>query len=245
MNYLGKIDNYIRDVDAAQNIEEVCVAVRTHIEPQGFERFTYALLISPHGPVNKPLYISTYPSEWANRYVQQKYASRDLIMRFVATTLRPFLWDEVSEHAEITKVQHQIFNEASDFNILSGGSVPIHGPGAVKASFAVASSLPEPEFARLFLAQRHELHLVATYAHERMLDIGLIKDPRLSFKLTPREVDVLTWTACGKTAWEISEILSLSEDTVREYIKNACRALNTNNKTHAIAVALVNGLIII
>jgi DNA-binding CsgD family transcriptional regulator len=56
---------------------------------------------------------------------------------------------------------------------------------------------------------------------------------------------VMTWSARGKTAWEISEILSLSEGTVRDHIKNACRKLDTSNKTHAIAVALLHGLIML
>ena len=244
MNYLGHIEQYICDVDAAQNIEDVCKAVHKHIGPQGFESFTYALILSPRGPMEKPLYISTYPSSWANHYVENHYASKDVVMRIVTSTLRPFLWSDLAEQGKLNLTQRKIFNEATEFKIKSGGSIPIHGPGAAKASFAIASELPEKDFAPLFLSQRHELHLVATYAHERMLDIGLQKEGAPIYKLTPREADVLLWTAHGKTAWEISEILSLSEETVREYIKSACRTLNTNNKTHAIAVALVHGLIV-
>jgi len=76
-----------------------------------------------------------------------------------------------------------------------------------------------------------------------------MNDPRttLSYpseKLTPREVDVMTWTARGKTRAEISVILSISEETVKDYITNACRKLDAVNKTQAAAKALVFGLIL-
>ena len=244
MSYLGQIEQYISEIDSSQNIEDICCALRKHLEPQGFECFTYALLLSPRGPLKKPIYISTYPADWVAHYIENQYPSKDLVNRYVIGTLRPFLWNSLSQHDSFSQTQRKIFNEATEFKIQSGGSLPIHGPGQAKASFAVASYLPENEFAQLFLTQRHELHLVATYAHERILDIGLEKSESPTFKLSPREIDVLIWTAQGKTAWEISKILSLSEDTVKGYIKGACRKLNTNNKTHAIAVALMNGLII-
>jgi LuxR family quorum sensing-dependent transcriptional regulator len=105
--------------------------------------------------------------------------------------------------------------------------------------------MSDKEFAKLFKTQRHELQLVATYAHERMLQIGFRPDASFSLKLTPREIEVMTWSARGKTAWEISEILTVSEGTIRDHIKNACRKLETSNKTHAIAVALLHGVIML
>ena len=64
-----------------------------------------------------------------------------------------------------------------------------------------------------------------------------------SEKLTPREIEVMTLTAYGKTRCEISQILTLSEETVKDYVVRACRKLNAANKTHAITIALILGLI--
>ncbi len=61
--------------------------------------------------------------------------------------------------------------------------------------------------------------------------------------LTPREAEVLMWTACGKTCEEISSFLFLSKETIRSQIKSACRKLDANNKTHAIAIALAHGVL--
>jgi DNA-binding CsgD family transcriptional regulator len=62
-------------------------------------------------------------------------------------------------------------------------------------------------------------------------------------QLSPRETEVLRWTACGKTSGEISNLLSITEDTVNAHIKNACLKLDAANKTHATAIALLHGVI--
>lgn len=64
-----------------------------------------------------------------------------------------------------------------------------------------------------------------------------------SARLTPREKEILTWTAEGKTCFEISLMLSISEETARTHIKNVCNKLNAVNKTQATTIALMLGLI--
>lgn len=143
----------------------------------------------------------------------------------------------------LTDSQRLIFNESREFGLHSGASVPIHGPGKAKGSFSVANSMPEEEFNKLFLMRRHEIHLIATYAHEKILTFGLTSPSGPNIKLSPREIEILTWTAQGKTRWEISSILSISEDTVKKHIDHCCGKLNVSNKTHAVAVAMTHALI--
>ena len=61
--------------------------------------------------------------------------------------------------------------------------------------------------------------------------------------LSQREIEILTWSARGKTYPEISMILSIAEDTIKTYVERASKKLNTTNKTHAVAVAVARGLI--
>lgn len=56
--------------------------------------------------------------------------------------------------------------------------------------------------------------------------------------LTTGERRVLLWCGNGKTSFEISRILGLSEHTVNHYIASAVRKLDAANRTHAIAKAL-------
>ena len=61
--------------------------------------------------------------------------------------------------------------------------------------------------------------------------------------LSPREIEVLKWTADGKTADDIAEILNVSRNTINFHIKNAVRKLQAANKTAAVVKAAVSGLL--
>jgi LuxR family quorum sensing-dependent transcriptional regulator len=62
-------------------------------------------------------------------------------------------------------------------------------------------------------------------------------------KLTPRESEVLRWVANGKSAWEVGEILHITKRTVDEHVQTAVRKLNAANRTHAVALALRDGIL--
>ena len=61
--------------------------------------------------------------------------------------------------------------------------------------------------------------------------------------LTARESEVLGWIKAGKNNWEISEILHISERTVKFHVANLCRKLGANTRAHAVAIALQRGLL--
>lgn len=61
--------------------------------------------------------------------------------------------------------------------------------------------------------------------------------------LTPRERDSLALVAEGKTDWEISVILGVSEATARFHVDNARRKLGAVNRAHAVAKMARHGLL--
>ena len=74
--------------------------------------------------------------------------------------------------------------------------------------------------------------------------------PRLRRKvkqaiLTARETEVLRWVANGKSASEVAGILNITKRTVDEHVQTAVRKLGAQNRTHAVALALRDGVIIL
>jgi LuxR family quorum sensing-dependent transcriptional regulator len=61
--------------------------------------------------------------------------------------------------------------------------------------------------------------------------------------LTPREREVLTWSAIGKTSEDIADILGVSTRTIVAHAVNATAKLGATSRTHAVAKSLALGLI--
>ena len=61
---------------------------------------------------------------------------------------------------------------------------------------------------------------------------------RSPVSLSARELEVVRWTAQGKTSLEIGQILSLSDHTVNAYMTNAIRKLDCVNRTQLVAKAI-------
>lgn len=56
--------------------------------------------------------------------------------------------------------------------------------------------------------------------------------------LTERELEVVQWSATGKTSSEIATIMSLSDHTINAYMNNALRKLGCTSRTQLVAKAL-------
>lgn len=60
--------------------------------------------------------------------------------------------------------------------------------------------------------------------------------------LTPTELEILRWASEGKTVWEISQIRSSSEATVKFHLRNIYCKLEVTNRVQAINEAARQGL---
>jgi DNA-binding CsgD family transcriptional regulator len=91
-------------------------------------------------------------------------------------------------------------------------------------------------------ALRRQLRVLGSYFHEHILRLnGHHSEPQIL--LSARELDCLKWTAEGKTAWEASVILGISERTVRFHLNAAREKLKCSTTTQAVAKAVRNNMI--
>ena len=61
--------------------------------------------------------------------------------------------------------------------------------------------------------------------------------------LSMREKEVLKWLKMGKSSWDISIILAISERTVNFHITNIMNKLDAMTRTQAVAISIEKGLI--
>jgi DNA-binding CsgD family transcriptional regulator len=53
--------------------------------------------------------------------------------------------------------------------------------------------------------------------------------------LSPRQLELLTWAAKGKTYWETARILGIASTSVHTHVNSLKLKLNAVNTTHAVA----------
>jgi len=86
--------------------------------------------------------------------------------------------------------------------------------------------------------------LFATYVIDPCVAVlGDEAGARLECPLTKRELEVLQWTLDGKTAWEVGEILGITERTAALHVNHASQKLGSVNKHQAALKALRLGWI--
>lgn len=85
-------------------------------------------------------------------------------------------------------------------------------------------------------ASLNELGMIALHALEVYERLGATS--KAPSPLTKRELDVVRWTAQGKTSLEIAELLSLSEHTVTAHMNNAMRKLDCVNRAQLVATTI-------
>jgi LuxR family quorum sensing-dependent transcriptional regulator len=207
-----------------------------------YENFCISGLPAPHEKADPYVLLSGWPEKWITHYLQSDFIHVDPVIQKVRRSTMPFLWSEAHyspDDMQAARVRH----EATEFGLSEGFAVPIisvDGAQAIVTFGAPHFNIPE--------RHRRALHVVAIFAHSQIRDIrkagsGSRSDPR-KVRLSGREIECLRWAAAGKTAWETSEILNLSEQTVIQYMKSATRKLGAQNKGHAIAEAMRAALIV-
>lgn len=222
----------IRDGDHRQQ------AFLRHAAAYGVTRFAYLSTAQPLSP----LHVETnYPAEWVDRYRDHGYLAIDPVALEARRTPLPFQWRAALALPAYGATAQRVFDEAATFGIHDGYTIAIHASaGLSMISMAVDDpSLFTPAAAR----RRQILHLLALHFHmacERALSEPPHEPPP---RLTPREREVLLWTAKGKTGWEIAQILKLTERTVTYHVENAKTKLGASSRSQAVVVAMSLGLI--
>ncbi len=244
------MDNYrlfefisqLNTTNTYDGIHDLCMAFCRYY---GFDNFIYAARIPTSLVTPNYIFINGYPQEWRDRYIEQDYLPIDPTVSHCLSKTTPIYWENIIKNNDKKiKIVDQLFSEADSFGLRNGISFPIHCIHGESAMFSMAVN-QSIDSSRQHIQETLTLgHLFVTYVHEaivRVPDNGLIA--RMNAQLTKREKECLLWTTEGKTSWEISQILNISERTVVFHTNNTVKKLNVVNKQHAVARAISLGYI--
>lgn len=185
----------------------------------------------------------TYDSNWVERYIEKDYARIDPVVQGCYRLFQPIDWKSLDWSA---KASRSFLGEAGDAGLGSQGfSVPIRGPSGQFALFSINHRCNDDTWATYTSERAADLLLISHYLNEKALKIEGNSNRGPTRSLSPREKDTLTLLATGANRASIAESLKISESTLRVYIESARFKLGAANTTHAVAMALTHGLIVV
>jgi LuxR family transcriptional regulator, quorum-sensing system regulator SolR len=204
----------------------------------GFEYFAFGIR-SPL-PLSKPriVVLNNYPIEWQKRYADKQYVASDPSIGKALRSNSAVVWSD-----RLFVENPELWREAQSFR-LKVGCAQSHADGAGMQSLLSLARSGEVLTDKELTAKAHRIKWLTNLLHQSFLQrLASTLMPDAEVQLVEREIEVLRWTAEGKTSSDIAEILNLSERTVNFHLNNASSKLGTCNKTAASVKAALLGLI--
>lgn len=229
-----KIEQYFEIVDRLEGLENLgqlhaqCGKIADSL---GFERYLFGSFFPQIGDI---VSVDSFPDPWRVKYQNASYIDVDPTVLHCMVETSPLLWkDIVRDRSASGKAATALMEEAAEYGLKDGISVPVHGAGAEAGMMSFVSSN------RLLVNETSLplLRMVSQSVHEKLKRVALNQSLNDN-DLTGREGECLKWTAVGKTSWEISKILGVSESTVIFHLKNAIKKMGVSNRPQAVAKAI-------
>lgn len=240
-----KLDEFydaLQGFATADSIEAITELCRFHCKQFGFDAFVYALRIPTHFSESRLVLIKGYPDPWLEHYFSNAYYEIDPIIAYCINYVTPIQWHELMK---ITSNPHslEMMNAAGEFGLKEGVTMPIHSPHGELGILSFALSRPTAVAREITQQAMPYIQLLAGYLHEATRRVLNLENMQGHSPLTLREKECMKWVADGKTSWEISRLLNLSERTVNFHLNNAMQKLQASNRQHAVIKATLQGLI--
>lgn len=233
----------IYDLSQATDETEIGVVLSRVVIKLGMNHFVYASCGVDLVGSARISVVNGYEPVWREKYLEQGYISCDPTLAHCFKDTRPLFWDSL----DLSKVEIkglEIMEEARSCGLRSGISVPIHGAGDFGVLSLTCKHDDKASISNLKKIAPYISYL-APHVHEaaRRIVINDGFDNNMAPSLTVREIECLRWAADGKTAWETSIILSISERTVVFHLRNATSKLGASTKSQAVARAHSFGML--
>ncbi|MEP9386182.1 LuxR family transcriptional regulator [Mesorhizobium sp. KR9-304] len=235
MNYIGEL----QQADTPGAVCEKLIGVTSAFGLTALMAGTVPHSGTPTGRQKDHILLCDWPAEWLERYVARNYVDHDPVVSRMKQLPAPVQWSDAAGGTKIDSDGEVVMGDAGEFKLKDGLAFPLvtlDGQIVMVSLGGERIEMSNQEFGMI--------SLVATYAIGRAMQLLTEGNRAIDhIELTPRERECLTWAAAGKSEWEISQILGISEHTSEKHLLNAKFKLGAVNRVQAVAEAIRRGYI--
>ena len=181
----------------------------------------------------------SFPKEWLNEYMSGNYLQNDVTVVENFATYKVQHWDE--ERLRIYRQNEALISLYKDYTMTGcythGARLVVTGKNGSMFCFAGSSVKFDRRTEAILEFVTPHLHLALTHLYNnKQLELNMAI-------ISQREKEVLNWLKEGKSSWDISVILGISERTINYHIYHIMAKLGVTNRPQAVAVAARLGLV--
>jgi DNA-binding CsgD family transcriptional regulator len=185
--------------------------------------------------------VDNTPPAFKDTFTDVKDGRRDPVVQHCKRRSVPIIW---SQDTYTAADQGDLWETQARFGYRTGIALALHMPEGRHFMVGVDRDRPLPKEPIELTRIVADLQLFAVHAQDAAQRVLLPAVPQSDLpSLTPRELETLRWTMEGKTAWEVGNILGITERTAVLHANNATHKLGSANKHQAVLKALRLGLI--
>jgi LuxR family transcriptional regulator, quorum-sensing system regulator BjaR1 len=225
--------DFIDEIERLKDQRAVIDRLDIELTKYGFDAWVVTGLPLPGELMQDKMLLNGWDTEWSRLYMENDYARDDPVAAFCFRSIGPFEWKDAPYDPLAQPAAKAIMNSATEFRMVNGFCVPIHTPNGFQAVVSAGGRHVD-----LSSHAKRALHLISIYAHAKAVDVARPRRELRPALLTKREKDILSWTAAGKSAWEISRILGISHHTVRQHLKAIAAKFDVPTKTASVVAAI-------
>lgn len=195
---------------------------------------TFHLLSNPTAGIDNPFVRTTYPDAWVTQYLLNNFAVIDPVIEKAMADGESFCWSEL----QLQPRHLPMFRAANAYGLGACGYSFVYEDDRGRRGLFSLNTRMEPRAWTEYLEPLlDEFETILPILHAKAVSEATAEGSDLP-RLTPREYECLRYSSEGKSYSDIAIILSLSEHTVRSYLKLARIKLDCVTLAQAVAKAV-------
>lgn len=233
---MENLETYIELINTSKTPAEAFDHYCGVMKKFGYDRVVYSLMTDHPslGLSRQHGLVSSYPQHFVDYYNKVGYMDHDPVAQELVKTLKPFFWDDLLQEKKISDLSAQVMNEAGESGLHNGLAFSMPGKYGEVTAFGLARTDQDMTKTKDY-SLLASIHLLSIYFHETFRQMH---KSETQADLTPREKEILQWASEGKSDDVISDILNISQNTIRFHWKNIFEKLDANGRVFAVTKAL-------